>query len=210
MVPRHKETERDKVMGETRQLLLEAATAEFAREGYNGANINRISRAAGFAKGTIYNYFPSKRALMLALIDVIAASHHQHIVEQVQLEADPIRRLHSFFEAGLEWIIHNLSQGRVMLTMLNGPDAEFKQRMWQGYQPMHQLLIADILVPGMEMGLFRQLDPAATAGLLMTLYLGIGSAVDDEGRSQLSSEWIAGFVLDGLRKPAREVMEVEA
>jgi AcrR family transcriptional regulator len=208
LMPRHKETERDKVMGETRQLLLEAATAEFAREGYKGANINRISRAAGFAKGTIYNYFPSKRALMLALIDVIAASHHQYMVEQVGQEEDPVRRLQRFFEAGLEWIIHDLSQGRVMLTMLNGPDAEFKLRMWQGYQPMHQLLITAILVPGMEQGLFRQLDPAATAGLLMTLYLGIGSAVNDEGESQLAPEWIAGFVLEGLRKQAREVMEV--
>jgi AcrR family transcriptional regulator len=201
-MPRHKETERDKVMGETRLLLLEAATDEFASEGYNGANVNRISRAAGFAKGTIYNYFPSKRALMLALIDRIAASHHQYMVEQVQQEEDPARRLQRFFEAGLEWIVYNLAQGRVMLTTLNGPDAEFKLRMWEGYQPMHQLLIDDILVPGMELGLFRQFDPAATAGLLMTLYLGIGSAVDDEGRSQLAPEWIAGFVLDGLRKQA--------
>jgi AcrR family transcriptional regulator len=209
-MPRHKDTERDKVMSETRRMLLEAATAEFAREGYNGANINRISRSAGFAKGTIYNYFPSKRALMLALIDLIAASHHQYMVEQVQQEEDPVGRLQRFFEAGLEWIVHNLSQGRVMLTMLNGPDAEFKLRMWQGYQPMHQLLIADILVPGMELGLFRQLDPAATAGLLMTLYLGIGAAVNEEGRSQLSADWIAGFVLEGLRKQAQEVMEVEA
>jgi AcrR family transcriptional regulator len=199
-MPRHKETERDKVMGETRLLLLEAATDEFASEGYNGANINRISKAAGFAKGTIYNYFPSKRALMLALIDRIASAHHQYIVEQVRQEEDPIRRLQRFFEAGLEWIVHNLAQGRVMLTMLNGPDAEFKLRMWEGYQPMHQLLIDDVLVPGMDLGLFRQLDPAATAGLLMTFYLGIGSAVDDEGRSQLAPEWIAGFVLNGLRK----------
>jgi len=201
-MPRHKDTERAKVMSDTRRMLLDAATAEFAREGYNGANINRISRSAGFAKGTIYNYFPSKRALMLALIDLIAASHHQYVAEQVQQEGDPVRRLQRFFETGLAWIVGNLSQGRVMLTMLNGPDAEFKLRMWQGYQPMHQLLITDILVPGMELGLFRQLDPAATAGLLMTLYLGIGSAVNDEGRSQLPADWIAGFVLEGLRKHA--------
>ena len=152
-MPRHKESERNQVMSETRQRLLDAATAEFAREGYNGANVNRISRAAGFAKGTIYNYFPSKRALMLSLIDRFAASHHQFVAEQVLQEDDPVLRLQRFFQAGAEWIIHNLSRGRVMLTMLNGPDAEFKLQMWQGYQSMHQLLIDDILVPGMEQGL---------------------------------------------------------
>jgi AcrR family transcriptional regulator len=201
-MPRHKDAERDKVMSETRRLLLDAATAEFAQEGYDGANINRISKAAGFAKGTIYNYFPSKRALMLTLIDVIASSHHQFVAEQVRQEEDPILRLHSFFRAGFEWITQNLSQGKVMLTMLNGSDAEFKLRMRQGYQPMHQLIIDDILAPGMEHGAFRREDPTKMAGLLMTLYLGVGSTVDEQGRSWLASEWITECVLVGLRKTA--------
>jgi AcrR family transcriptional regulator len=201
-MPRHKETERYQIRSETRRLLLDAATAEFAQEGYNGANINRISKAAGFAKGTVYNYFPSKRALMLALIDEIAAAHHQFVAEQVRQEGNPVRRLQRFFGAGLEWITHNLSQGRVMLTMLNGPDAEFKLRMWQGYEPMFQLIIDDILAPGMEQGVFRQEDRVKTAGLLMTLYLGIGSSVDEAGESWLASEWIANLMLDGLREAA--------
>jgi AcrR family transcriptional regulator len=199
-MPRHKDAERKEAMSETRRRLLEAATAEFAREGYNGANINRISRAAGFAKGTIYNYFPSKRALMLELIDMIAQSHHDSIAEQVQQEEDPVRRLGRFFQAGSEWISNNLSQGKVMLTLLNGPDAEFRLRMWEGYQPMHQLIMDEILIPGMRDGVFRQEDPTRAAGLLMTLYLGIGSAVDKEGRSRLAPEWITEFVLKGLRK----------
>ena len=201
-MPRHKDAEREQVMSETRRLLLDAATAEFAREGYIGANINRISRAAGFAKGTIYNYFPSKRALMLSLIDEIADSHHRYVAGQVQQEDEPVRRLQRFFQAGMHWIIDCLARGRVMLTVLNGPDVEFKQQMAQGYQPMHQLLIEDILTPGMERGLFRQIDLGRTAGLLMTLYLGIGTTVDEEGRSRLAPEWVTEFVLAGLRKPA--------
>jgi AcrR family transcriptional regulator len=199
-MPRHKDSERNQVMRETRQLLLDAATTEFAREGYNGANINRISIAAGFAKGTIYNYFPSKRALMLALIDEIAAGHHRFVAGQVRQEKEPIRCLERFFQAGLAWIRHNLSQGQVMLAMLNGPDAEFKQRMDRGYRPMHQLIIGTILTPGMEQGIFRQGDPAPIAGLLMTLYLGIGSSVDEAGGSRLEPAWIVEFLLAGLRE----------
>ncbi|MGD8399062.1 MAG: TetR/AcrR family transcriptional regulator [Anaerolineae bacterium] len=198
-MPRHKETERNEIMSETRQALLEAATIEFAREGYNGANINRISRTAGFAKGTIYNYFSSKRALMLALIDLIAASHHRFVAERVRQEEDPVRRLRRFFEAGFDWIVRNLPQGKVMLTMLNGTDEEFKLCVSHGYQPMHQLIIEEILVPGMTQGVFRQEDPIPVAGLLMTLYLGIGSTVDEQGRSRLAPLWIAEFILAGLR-----------
>ena len=201
-MPRHKDAERNEVMSETRRRLLDAATAEFSREGYNGANIDRISRAAGFAKGTIYNYFTSKRALMLALIDEIAATHLEFVAEKVRQEVDPVRALQRFFQAGLEWITHSLCPGRVMLTMLNGPDVEFKLRMRQGYQPMHQLIIDDILAPGMEQGSFRQADPVTTAALLMTLYLGIGTTVDDQGRSPFAPEWISEFVMSGLRVTA--------
>ena len=51
-------------------MLVDTATAEFAREGYNGANINRISLAAGFAKGTIYNYFPRQLELGKQIVKI--------------------------------------------------------------------------------------------------------------------------------------------
>jgi AcrR family transcriptional regulator len=44
----------------TRARLLTAAAAEFARAGFERASVDAISLAAGYAKGTIYNYFPSK------------------------------------------------------------------------------------------------------------------------------------------------------
>ena len=54
---------------ENRQRLLDAAAAEFARRGLEEANINEISLAAGFAKGTVYNHFDSKEALFLAVVE---------------------------------------------------------------------------------------------------------------------------------------------
>ena len=69
MSPRLKQDDREQVLESNRKPLLEVAAIEFANAGFYGANINRISLAAGFAKGTIYNYFPSKQALMLALLD---------------------------------------------------------------------------------------------------------------------------------------------
>jgi AcrR family transcriptional regulator len=53
----------------TRGRLLAAAAAEFARAGFEGANVDAISLAAGCAKGTIYNYFPSKEGIFLAVVE---------------------------------------------------------------------------------------------------------------------------------------------
>jgi AcrR family transcriptional regulator len=52
----------------TRARLLTAAAAEFARAGFERASVDAISLAAGYAKGTIYNYFPSKEELFLAVV----------------------------------------------------------------------------------------------------------------------------------------------
>lgn len=198
-MPRIKESEKENIMSQTRELLLKAAIEEFAREGYKGANINSISINAGFAKGTIYNYFASKRDLMYALIDEIASSHLNFVTEQVYAETDPEKRLRRFFEAGFSWVSTNLPQGRLLFATLNGPDQEFKVRMFEAYQPMFQLVANDILKTGMEQGIFRQAEPGSTAGLIMTIYLGTGSQVNDQGQQWFPPDMVSDFVLRALK-----------
>jgi AcrR family transcriptional regulator len=59
----------DETKQATRARLLVAAAQEFGRVGLERANVDAISLAAGFAKGTIYNYFPSKDELFLAVVE---------------------------------------------------------------------------------------------------------------------------------------------
>jgi AcrR family transcriptional regulator len=199
-MPRPRRAVREKVMAETRRQLLEAAAVEFAREGYVGANINRISQAAGFAKGTIYNHFPSKRALMLVLIDSIAAAHIDFILEQVEPEEDPIRRLERFFNAGFAFVEQHPTQAPVIINAIYGPDDEFKQRVYEAYEKLFTLIIQDILGTGTEEGVFRPTDPDLTTALLMIIYLGSCSQLDPDGKIWLDPEQIVAFILDGLRQ----------
>jgi AcrR family transcriptional regulator len=203
---RYKKEERDRIFKDTRQVLLEAAAEEFALHGYIGANINHISLAAGLAKGTIYNYFESKRALMLALIDEIAVTHFEFIADQVSQESNVIRRLERFFEAGFDWVTNHLAQTKVIFITLNGPEIEFKQYMYQAYQPMLRLVGKDILAAGMEQGIFRQVEAASTAGLILTIYFGSISYLDEQGRLWLAPSQVSDFVLSALRQeiPARK------
>lgn len=198
-MPRLKESEKDRIRGETRSLLLNAASDEFARAGYDNANINRISINAGFAKGTIYNYFPSKRALMLDLIDEIAARHFDFLSRSVLQTDDPVQRMQLFFSAGFQWVTDNLSRGRVLFITLNGPDDEFKSRMYMDYQPVFQLVAQEILGEGIQQGLFRPVEPVSTTNLIMNIYLGTGSQVNEEGKQWLPAGQVADFVLTSLQ-----------
>jgi AcrR family transcriptional regulator len=199
-MPRPRQAVRQQVLSETRQRLLDAAAVEFARRGYVGANVNRISQAAGFAKGTIYNYFPSKRALMLALIDEIASAHTNFIVQQVGLEDDPAQRLQRFFGAGFAFVEDHPAQAQVMIASVYGPDDELEQHVYQAYDGLFTLIIEDILGSGIARGDFRPVDLDLAAALLMAVYLGSCSQLDSDGRLWLDPDRVAAFVLEGLRQ----------
>ena len=54
---------------ETRQAILNAARDVFIREGYGGASIRKVARAAGYAHGTIYLHFRDKDDLLYQLCE---------------------------------------------------------------------------------------------------------------------------------------------
>src|ERR1700712_1724802 len=54
--------------------LLEATARILVKEGYDRASTNRIADAAGVSVGSLYQYFPSKEALVAALIEQHSAS----------------------------------------------------------------------------------------------------------------------------------------
>jgi len=197
-MPRPPKNTREQVLNQTRQQLLQAAAEEFAGRGYSGANINRISQAAGFAKGTIYNHFSSKRALMLALIDAIAAAHVDFVLEQVEPEEEPVRRLERFFSAGFDFVEQHPTQARVVINAVYGPDDEFQERIYQTYERLFTLIMQDIVGAGIAQGDFRPIDANLSTALLMTVYLGSCSLLDAGGNIWLQPDQVANFVLQGL------------
>jgi AcrR family transcriptional regulator len=52
---------------ETVRALVEAAARILEQEGYERANVNRIAEVAGVSVGSLYQYFPTKEALVAAV-----------------------------------------------------------------------------------------------------------------------------------------------
>ncbi len=62
--------------------LVEATARILVREGFDKASTNRIAEVAGVSVGSLYQYFPSKEALVAAVI----ARHQQEIMQTVRKE----------------------------------------------------------------------------------------------------------------------------
>lgn len=52
----------------TKENILDAAEAVFGEYSYDGASVAEITRRAGVAQGTFYQYFPDKRAAFVELV----------------------------------------------------------------------------------------------------------------------------------------------
>jgi len=52
-----------------RQQIMDVALELFAREGYSHTSISQLAKEAEISKGLMYNYFESKEALLIALIE---------------------------------------------------------------------------------------------------------------------------------------------
>lgn len=196
---RYKKTEREQALSSIRQHFITAAIEEIAQVGYASANINHISQAAGYAKGTIYNHFPSKEALMLEIIELLSADHLNCIDGQVRKETHPRARLEKFFIAGFQYVEANPAEAQLLVTTLYSPDAAFREPLGRAYQPMFRLVRQEIVEPGIAQGVFRQVDPELTTALLMTLYLGSCSHVDQNGKPVFDPHLVAEFAYHALR-----------
>jgi len=60
--------------------LIEATARILVKEGFDQASTNRIAAKAGVSVGSLYQYFPSKEALVAAVID----RHQQDLMEVVR------------------------------------------------------------------------------------------------------------------------------
>jgi AcrR family transcriptional regulator len=82
-----------------RELVVDAALAEFARRGYEAASIGRIAAAAGITRSVLYDHFPSKHELFVELL----RTQHTDLVDfmRMQIASDaPMReRMRATFDA---------------------------------------------------------------------------------------------------------------
>ncbi len=97
---------------ETRQALLEAAVRLFHEKGYEATTVEEITERADVAKGTFFNYFSSKEALLGELA--------MWGLEQVRVELDvghgaptsPVARIKLLLRLMYEYAARNLELSR--------------------------------------------------------------------------------------------------
>ncbi|GLY30404.1 TetR/AcrR family transcriptional regulator [Kineosporia sp. NBRC 101731] len=70
--------------------IIDAALTRFAHDGFDRATITAICRTAGIGSGTFFHYFPTKQAVLLAVLD-LGATETSEWFDRQRDRADPLQ-----------------------------------------------------------------------------------------------------------------------
>jgi AcrR family transcriptional regulator len=84
---------------ERREQLIDAAVAEFAANGFHGANTTAIAKRAGISQPYVYALFPNKRELFLAANEQVVERIRGAFAEAARGLRTPEERLHAMGQA---------------------------------------------------------------------------------------------------------------
>ena len=87
-----------------RKQLLTAAQAVFVAQGYHGAAMDDIAERAGVSKPVLYQHFPSKLELYLALLDQHAEALVDRVREALESTTDNHRRVEASVQAYFDFV----------------------------------------------------------------------------------------------------------
>jgi AcrR family transcriptional regulator len=154
-----------------RAALLAAAEAVFSQRGYHGTSMRDLARAAGFSVGGVYQCFPSKDDLYLALIEEQWQQFFA-LLRQALAAGDTIERLLALTRATLEYFEARRAFFQIYLSDRSRFAPAFKDRVAATVTHNQRTLrrfVARLMAEGVRERILRPLDPE----VLASAYLGI-------------------------------------
>lgn len=105
---------------ERRTGILAAAVSAFARDGYDGTKMDSIAARAEITKPVLYDHFPSKQALFLAVLGSIRDGLISKGKAIARDERNPEQKFRRAVDAFLEFVEQTPDAARVLLTVPAG------------------------------------------------------------------------------------------
>src|SRR4029453_12692676 len=99
-----------------REQIIDAAMARFAEGGFHSTGMAEVIAATGLSAGAVYRYFPSKEALIRAIVEERVLANARHVFEAILAQGvdDPIDAV----SAALEIVDRVSAQGEIDITRI--------------------------------------------------------------------------------------------
>jgi AcrR family transcriptional regulator len=162
----------------TRALLIEAARASFATEGYAAASTPRIADEAGVSRGALYHHFDGKPDLFRAVVEQEQRDIATAIERAVANIPDPVTALRAGGDAYLDAM---RDPGRRRILLVEGPAILGTKAMREIDQLHGGRTLAEGIGEAIAAGVIRDLPVAPLADLLSAIFERTAEMDDTDG-----------------------------
>jgi AcrR family transcriptional regulator len=165
---------------ERRAQLLNVARRVFGKSGFHSVSMEEVASEAGVTKPILYDHFPSKKELYLALLEADLSVLHEKVRQALNSPIGNRERIRASFQAYFDFVQEEADGFRLLMQETVGAEREFRDRV---ERVREQILseVADLIVRESRGNLQR--EHAETVALAL---LGMGETVAQRqlGRSR--------------------------
>jgi AcrR family transcriptional regulator len=192
----------------SRDKILDAAEALFAKRGYAGIGLAEIAEAVGLGKSSLFHHFGTKAQLYAAVTGRILARVEDELTRSLARGGDPVVRLERWLDDLIDLLAAHPTYARLLLRALfedddlpgESPEEVEAQRATESILAS----VGALLREGMSSGLFRA---AHVPHMLLTF---VGLTVFPFASGEFGAEVLHRDVLDPgeVRRRKREVRDL--
>jgi AcrR family transcriptional regulator len=185
-----------------RNQILDAAAGLFAERGFHRATTRDIAEAADVSEGTLYNYFESKDAFLLAIMARLSEAQQLQTQLTQGLPQDARQFLISIMRYRRDFVLENNAMLQSVLSEIL-VDPELRQRYYQELMLPNMQKIEEHIRQRSERRQISGLDSEAMARIITGMMLGLfvlqvlGDPLVTEQWERLST-CFASVLFDGL------------
>jgi len=116
---------------ERRRQILEVARKVFGRRGYHTVTMDSVAKEAGVTKPILYDHFPSKRELYLALLEADLANLQKRLAEGLENSRGNRERIRASFQTYFDFVDEHAEGFRLLMQEAVGGDRHFQDLVFR-------------------------------------------------------------------------------
>lgn len=157
-----------------RSAILEIARSAFLQDGYSGTSMSQIAARVGGSKATLYNYFPSKKELFIAVADEFCAQKLMLLFDVGEMAGGIRLALSAFVRRFLPMLLADDIVAFYRLVVAEaGRFPELGRELFEMGPNRGVKRMAEYFERAMETGEIRNGDPIAAAEQFLDLSAGL-------------------------------------
>ena len=192
----------------SRDKILDAAEALFAKRGYAGVGLSELAEVVGLGKSSLFHHFENKAQLYAAVAARILRRIEERLMRSLARGGDPLARLERWLDELVDLLADNPTYARLLLRSLfeddelpgDTPEELAAQRAIGGMMSS----VGALLREGMATGLFRAANVQHT---LLTL---VGLTVFPFASGDFGAEVLGKDIFDAaeVKRRKRELRDL--